>query len=205
MMDTDSLGERHSLSEDIQALLIGSLFVALSVQLLRHAQLLTGGTAGLTFLGHYLSHVPFGYLFFALNLPFYVFAWRAMGRDFTLKTFAAVSLLSLYSEWLPQVFHLDRLHPAFAAIAAGLLAGTGLLMLVRHRGSLGGIGVLALYLQEKKGWRAGKLQMGADALILLGAFTALPVRQVLLSILGAIAMNLVIAVNHRPGRYIGMS
>ncbi|GLR14930.1 membrane protein [Chitinimonas prasina] len=196
--------ERHSLLEDAQALLIGTLLVALSVLLLRQSGLLTGGTAGLAFLGHYLSGQPFGLVFFALNLPFYLFAWRALGWVFTLKTFAAVSLLSFYSEWLPSLIHLDHLNTAFSAVLAGLLAGTGLLMLIRHRASLGGLGVLALYLQERHGWRAGKLQMAADCLILLGALLALPAAEVLLSILGAMAMNMVIAINHRPGRYIGM-
>ena len=172
--------------------------------LLRQSGLLTGGTAGLAFLGYYLSGQPFGLVFFALNLPFYLFAWRALGWVFTLKTFAAVSLLSFYSEWLPSLIHLDHLNTAFSAVLAGLLAGTGLLMLIRHRASLGGLGVLALYLQERHGWRAGKLQMAADCLILLGALLALPAAGVLLSILGAMAMNMVIAINHRPGRYIGM-
>lgn len=194
----------HAWFEDLQALLIGGLFVALSVLLLREAGLLTGGTAGLAFLGHYLSGLPFGAVFFVLNLPCYLFAWRAMGPVFTAKTFAAVSLLSVYSEWLPHFIHLDGLDPAFAALLAGLLAGTGLLILVRHRASLGGLGVLALYLQEKRGWRAGKVQMAADGLILCGALLALDGQSVLLSVLGAAAMNLVIAVNHRPGRYVAM-
>lgn len=196
--------QHHSLLEDLQALLIGSLFVALSVLLLRQSGLLTGGTAGLAFIGHYLSDQAFGLVFFLLNLPFYLFAWRALGWVFTLKTFAAVSLLSLYSEWLPHLIHIDRLQPAFAAILAGLLAGAGLLMLVRHRASLGGLGVLAIWLQERYGWRAGKLQMAADALILLLALLAIDLHAVALSVLGAAAMNAVIAINHKPGRYVGM-
>ncbi|QNM95143.1 YitT family protein [Chitinimonas koreensis] len=200
-MTTAAATASHAWFEDLQALLIGGLFVAVSVLLLREAGLLTGGTAGLAFLGHYLSGQPFGAVFFALNLPCYLFAWRAMGPVFTVKTFAAVSLLSVYSEWLPRFIRLDGLDPAFAAVLAGLLAGTGLLILVRHRASLGGIGVLALYLQDKRGWRAGQLQMAADGLILCGALLALDGRRVLLSVLGAAAMNLVIAVNHRPGRY----
>lgn len=198
------ISKRHSAFEDLQALLIGSLFVALSVMLLRQTGLITGGTAGLAFIGHYLSGLPFGWVFFTLNLPFYLFAWRAMGWVFTIKTFIAISLLSLYSEWLPRLIHIDHLQPMFAAVLAGLLAGAGLLMLIRHRASLGGLGVLALWLQERFGWRAGKLQMAADALILLSGLLALDLRSVVLSVLGALAMNVVIAVNHRPGRYVGM-
>lgn len=194
---------RHTLLEDIQALLIGTLFVALAVVLFRHAGLLTGGTAGLAFLLHYLSGYPFGLIFFLLNIPFYILSIRVLGWVFTGKTFAAVALLSVYSEVLPHWIHFEKLDPAFAAIMAGLLTGVGLLMLMRHRASLGGVGVLAIYMQEKHGWNAGKLQMAVDCAIVLAAFFVKSPLLVALSVLGAIALNLVIAINHRPGRYSG--
>lgn len=193
----------HTLMEDIQALLVGTLFMALSVVLFRHAGLLTGGTAGIAFLIHYLSGYAFGPVFFVINLPFYIFAVRALGWMFTLKTFAAVALLSIYSEVLPGWIPLGTLQPAFAAIMAGLLAGVGLLMLMRHKASLGGLGVLAIYMQEKHGWRAGKIQMVADCIIVLAALLIKDFSLVALSVLGALALNMVITINHRPGRYSG--
>ncbi len=195
---------RHTLLEDVQALLIGPLFVALSVVLFRHAGLLTGGTAGLAFLAHYASGVAFGPLFFLINLPFYFFAVRALGWVFTIKTFIAVALLSLYSELLPSLIHFDVLNPLFAGVMGGFLTGIGLLILVRHKASLGGLGVLAIYLQETRGWRAGKVQMAADLAIVGTAFLVRSPDLVAISVLGAVALNLVIAVNHKPGRYVGM-
>ncbi|MEN3112374.1 YitT family protein [Uliginosibacterium paludis] len=194
----------HSLLEDVQALLVAPLFMALAVMFFRQAGLLTGGTAGLAFLFHYLSGWRFGVLFFAINLPFYVFAVRALGWPFTFKTFAAVALLSVYSELLPRLLSLDHLDVIFAAIMAGLLAGISLLILIRHKASLGGLGVLAIFLQERYGIRAGKFQMGADCAIVLASFFVVDAWHVLLSVLGAVALNLVIAVNHRPGRYMGI-
>jgi len=44
-----------------------------------------------------------------------------------------------------------------------------------------------------------------DILILLAALFVLNYEQVLLSMLGAVVLNLVIALNHRPGRYLGIS
>jgi len=193
----------HTLQEDIQALLVSTLFIALSVTLFRHAGLLTGGTAGLAFLLHYLSGYSFGLIFFVINLPFYIFAVRSLGWTFTIKTFAAIAMLSIYSEILPGWIQIGHLNPVFAAIMAGLLAGVGLLMLMRHKASLGGIGVMAIYLQEKRGWSAGKVQMAADCAIVLAALLIKDISLVLLSILGAVALNLIIAVNHRPGRYLG--
>ena len=194
----------HSVFEDVQGLLVGSLFVALAVLMFQQALLLTGGTTGLAFLLHYALEWPLGWLMFAVNLPFYVLAWLALGPVFTLKTFAAVALLALWVQWLPLWLAFERLHPVLAAVLAGLLAGTGILIILRHHASLGGLGIMAVYLQKRLGWRAGVVQMACDALILLGALWLLPPLQVLLSLLGALALNMVIAVNHRSGRYMGV-
>lgn len=193
----------HSLLEDIQAMLIGCLFTALGVVLLREARLLSGGTTGLAFIGHYLSGWRFGVVLFLINLPFYVFGLRALGLRFTVKTFCAIGLLSLYAELLPGLVGFRHLDPLFAAIMSGLLIGIGILILIRHGASLGGVGVLAIYLQKTRGWRAGTVQMGFDSVILALGLLVVSPAQVALSVLGAAALNLVIGVNHRPDRYHG--
>ncbi len=192
---------KHNFLEDVQALLTGTLLVAFAIILFRQAGLLTGGTAGLAFLAYYASGISFGVLYFLINIPFYIFGFLALGKAFTLKTFCAVALLSLYSEWLPRWIHISSIDPVFAAVLGGLLAGAGLLMLIRHQASLGGIGVLAIYLQKKRGWRAGTLQMIADAFIVCGAFFVVDLNRVALSILGALVLNMLLTINHRPGRY----
>jgi uncharacterized membrane-anchored protein YitT (DUF2179 family) len=193
---------RHSVLEDLQALLIGTLLVALAVTLFKHAGLLSGGTAGIAFLLHYLGGWPFGVAFFVINLPFYWLAWQHMGRAFTLRTLAAVVLLALLSDWLPGHLSLAVLDPWLAAVLGGILLGNGFLVLFRHQASLGGLGIVALLAQQKRGWRAGHVQMGFDAAILAAALVSVPLPRVLLSILAAVVLNLVLATNHRPGRYV---
>jgi uncharacterized membrane-anchored protein YitT (DUF2179 family) len=194
----------HSLSEDIQALLVAPLLVAFAVLLFRQSGLLTGGTVGIAFLIHYASGWPMGAALFVINLPFYVFALRAMGREFAVKTFVAVSLLAVYTEALPALISIQSINPLFAAIMAGFLIGIGLLILIRHKASLGGLGVLAIYLQNTRGWPAGKVQMAADCVIVGAALLVRDPLSVGLSIIGALALNLVIAVNHKAGRYVGV-
>ncbi len=194
----------HSLAEDVQALLVAPLLVAFAVLLFKQAGLLTGGSVGLAFLIHYASDWPMGAVLFAINLPFYVFALRAMGWEFALKTFAAVSLLAVYTEVLPGLITLQTINPLFAAVMGGFLVGVGLLILIRHKSSLGGLGVLAIYLQNTKGWPAGKVQMAADCLIVGAALLVRDPLSVGLSVIGALALNLIIAVNHKAGRYVGV-
>ncbi len=194
----------HTPLEDVQGILTGCLFVALSLVFMRDSHLLPGGIAGLSFLTHYASGWSLGAVLFALNLPFYVFAWRALGRTFTLKTFCAVAVLAIYTEVLPHLISFARLNPVFSALMAGLLAGSGILMLIRHGASLGGLGAMAIWLQQRKGWRAGSVQMLCDVAILGAALLLLPADRVALSVLAAAALNFVIAINHRPDRYHGI-
>ena len=195
---------RHSAFEDAQAIVTGALFIALGVAMFARAGLLTGGTAGLAFLIHYATGWRFGVVFFVINVPFYFLALRAMGRAFTLKTFCAIAALSLFSELMPLVVRFDYLQPVYAGVMGGCLIGAGLLMLFRHKASLGGLNIVVLYLQERHGWRAGKVQMAIDCLIVLAAFALVEPWLIAISVLGAVALNLVVAVNHRPGRYLGV-
>lgn len=192
----------HSLLDDLQALCTGTLFVAIGLVMFREAGLMTGGTVGLAFLAHYVSGLPFGPLLFAINLPFYLLAWQRLGRRFTLKTLAAVTLLSLLAEQLPHWMPVHGVQPWFAAVAGGLLVGAGFIILFRHRASLGGLNLVALWVQERRGWRAGHVQLAMDACILLASWPWIDSQRLLLSILAAAAMNFALAVNHRPGRYV---
>lgn len=196
---------RHPLWEDALALLLGTAMVALGIAFYSHAGLLTGGTVGLAFLFKYLAGWPFGLVFFLLNIPFYLLAIWRMGWAFTLRTFCAVGLVSLLAELTPGWVGFAQLNLYYAALFGGFAMGIGLLMLFRHRASLGGVNILALYLQERFGVRAGNFQMGIDALIVMAAVFIVPPDKVLLSVLGAVALNLVLAINHRADRYMGVS
>lgn len=197
----------HRPHEDVMAMLVGTLFVALGVSFYTQAMLLTGSTAGLAFLLQYATGWRFGIGFFLINLPFYWLAVRRMGWSFTLRTFVAIALVSVFSELTAGWIRIEWLQPLYAALMGGSLIGIGIGMLVlfRHRTSLGGINILALFLQGRYGWRAGYVQLGIDALIMLVALLVLPVERVGLSVLGAVALNLIIALNHKPGRYMGVS
>ena len=93
--------------------------------------------------------------------------------------------------------------PAYAALVGGMLMGMGMLVLFRHRCSLGGFGITALYLQERCGWRAGYVQMTLDCLVLLSAFFIVDLERALWSVVAALTLNQVLSMNHRPGRYGG--
>ncbi|MFZ1470857.1 MAG: YitT family protein [Paracoccaceae bacterium] len=194
--------DHHSLTEDAQGLIYGATMAAFGITLLTHLGLVTGQTAGLAILISYATGWGFGPVFFAVNLPFYVLGYLRMGWRFTLNTFIAVALLSALSVWMPQHLHFGAINPWLGAVLFGFLSGSALLALFRHGASLGGIGILALMLQDRLGWRAGWVQLGFDALLFAVAFLVVPARIVVISFVGSLVVNLVIAMNHRRDRYI---
>lgn len=193
---------RHTLLEDAQGLLTGTAMAASSLVILTHLGLVTGQTAGLALLISYATGYSFAAAFFVVNLPFYWLGYRRIGPRFVLKTVIAVALVSLFSVLFPPWMQFETLNPYFGITLFGLLSGAGLLAIFRHGASLGGVGILALYIQEQTGFRAGFVQLLFDAAIFAAAFFVIDAHAVLLSMLGALIVNLIITFNHRKDWYV---
>ena len=194
----------HSVIDDMQATATAVVMASLGLALLNSAGLMTGGTPGLGFLLSYATGLPLGAAVFVVNLPFYLLGWRGMGAHFTFKTLAAVSALALGIEAVRHVLVVQT-QPMYAALAGGVRIGTGLLVMFRHQASFGGINILALFLQKRLGWPAGKVQMAIDLGILAAAFLVMDAGRVAWSALGSLAVNAVLVWNHRPGRYLAQA
>ncbi|MEO9823135.1 MAG: YitT family protein [Paracoccaceae bacterium] len=197
--------DQHSLWEDVLGILTGTTLVALGIQFLQAAGLFTGQIAGLSLILSVPTGLTFGLLFFTLNLPFYILGYRQLGWVFTLKNFIAVTLMSIIAEALPLVLTINTTQPAVAALFSGLLAGMGLLTLFRHGATLGGVGIVALWLQDTRGIKAGKTQMLFDVFVFALALLFFPLALIGWSFLGAVIINVIITVNHRRDRYVARS
>lgn len=193
---------KHTPLEDVQGLATGVVMCTMGLVMLTHLGLITGQTAGLAVVISYLTGLSFGPVFFAINVPFYLFAVKAMGWEFTLKSLACVAALSLATELVPMGFTIERLDPVLGAVMFGVVTGIGLLAIFRHKGSLGGLGVVALWIQDRYGIRAGYIQLGFDAVLFIAAAFLFPLSVVMYSLLGAVVLNALIAFNHRRDWYI---
>jgi len=104
----------------------------------------------------------------------------------------------------PKAVRFELLNPWVASVLGGFLIGFGLLALLRHRASVGGVNILAQWLQQTKGLSAGKIQMSVDVLVVLAALFIVPPARVLQSVVGAVAIGAILTLNHKPGRYLGV-
>ena len=192
----------HSLIEDVLAVATGSVLIALGILLVGAAGAVTGGTPGLALLLARALDVPFAATYALVSLPFLVLAAVRLGLAFTVRTVVAVGAVAGLSSLHEHVLTLTSVSVGYGTVVGNLLVGVGLIVLFRHGTSLGGFGVLALLAQERLGWRAGWVQLALDGAVVLAAVVVAPAVTVALSAAGAVLLNVVIALNHRPGRYL---
>jgi uncharacterized membrane-anchored protein YitT (DUF2179 family) len=193
----------HTVLEDALALLLGSLVISFGASLIKQLGALSGGMAGLAILVNYVTGIQFGVAFFALNLPFYWLAFRRMGGAFLIKTFCAILMVSVFTDLHPRFINVAHLNPYYAVMFANALMALGFIMLFRHKASLGGLTIVALYLQERYNIRAGRVMMIVDGLIVLSSlFLVSSLTLFMASLSGVLVVNLIIAMNHRPNRYL---
>jgi len=136
-----------------------------------------GGATGIALLAVNLTGLPLALLLVVVNAPFMVVAYRTIGREFALKTMAAIAGLALVTATVhfPDVTH-DKL---LVAVFGGFFLGAGIGLAVRGGSVIDGTEVLALALSRKLGTTIGDIIMMINVIIfgvaawLLGVETAL--------------------------------
>ncbi len=192
----------HTVWEDVQGIFASVLLVALAIGLFQKLGLITSGIAGLAIVLHYATGWQTGLVFFLLNLPFYYIAITRLGWVFAFKTFGAVALLAVLVDLQSNLIVFESINPVFGALAGGVRVGFGLLGVFRHRASLGGFGILSVWLQDRFGIRAGLSMLALDLGTFCFAMFVAPWELVAFSLFGAVVLNIFLAINHRPDRYI---
>lgn len=194
--------------DDALGILCGTVVVSVALFLLRAGGVVTGGTAGLTLLLDYTTPLPFGPLFLLVNLPFFALAIRGKGWGFVLRSGLAIALVSAFASFHAiegiGVLGDIALNPFYAATIGAVVAAVGIIILFRHGASMGGFNIIGLILQERFGLRAGYVMLVGDAAVVLSSLAIAPWPVLAASALGVVVMNVVIAVNHRPGRYVAV-
>ncbi|WP_138465985.1 YitT family protein [Poseidonocella sp. HB161398] len=180
---------------DAQGLLYGVVMTSLGVSFLKAAGLVTGQTAGLSVLLSYVLPLGFGTLFAIVSLPFLGVAWTRRGAGFAIRTGLAVIGISVLTQLFGRWIQFEALPPLLAGILSGCCSGIGLIALFRHNASAGGLGIVALIVEERTGLRAGWVQMGFDAVVFGLALVFLPFDRVVWSFIGAVVLNAIIAWN----------
>ncbi|ANB59613.1 YitT family protein [Anoxybacteroides amylolyticum] len=162
---------------------LGCFLTSVGTSILHHSHVLTGGTAGLSLMMSYLSNIPFGVVFFLINIPFYVLSVMNMGWNFTLSTILSVTLLSVITVGMDWILPSFSIPMSIGAVTGGVIIGFGLSTLFMNRASLGGFNILALILQKRRNCNPGTINFILDFVVVSLGFYSIGFWQGLLSIL----------------------
>jgi uncharacterized membrane-anchored protein YitT (DUF2179 family) len=150
----------------IVLLSFGVTLVAIALELfLIPNKMIDGGIVGVSIISSYLSKLPLGLFIFTLNLPFLIFGYKRLGKNFTLTSFYCITLLSILVNFIhgrPSITD-DLL---LACVFGGIVLGTGLGIILRNNGSLDGTEVMAVVLNRKISFSVGEIIMFFNLFIL---------------------------------------
>lgn len=180
---------------DIQGLFISVLLMVLGILLLKSCGLVTGQTAGLALLLSYAFNLSFGSLLFILSIASLWLAYKARGLNFTCRSLAVIFCVSYGTPLIGKFITFDTLDPLLAALFSGCALGVGVMGTFRHNASIGGLGLVALVVEQKTGFRTGYFQILIDAAIFTASLFVLSPANVFYSFLAALMMGAVVAFN----------
>lgn len=151
-------------------ILLGGFVTAAAINIfLVPFNLLSAGVTGIAMLLHYLAPVmSIGLYMLVLNIPIFILGWIYIDRRFTFWSLFGMAVLAssleLTKSWALWMV-VDDLY--MALIIGGLIAGVGMGMTFRARGSMGGTDIIAAILRKKFSTSIGSAQFGMNATILI--------------------------------------
>jgi len=153
-------------------ILAGSLMLGLGVVwFFVPNQLITGGTAGLSLLLHYITPFTIGTLMIAVNIPLLIIGIKYLGKMFAVRTVITIVLISAIIDFFVEVLHLEAfvLDTILAAIFGGIFIGIGLALVIKGNSSAGGSTIIARIVSSKTEIKPGQVILIIDTLIVLSA------------------------------------
>lgn len=166
------------------------------------AKLFSGGLAGIALLiGYQFASVDFGVTYLLLNVPLIVLGWLTISRRFIAYSIFGTAFFSLTASILdPEPVLLAD--PLLAALLAGVVCGFGAGLILKSIGSAGGMDILAIFLNQRFGFRVGTISFMANTAVILAGGWLLDLNLALYSIIllftsGAVINSVVSGFNAR--------
>jgi len=148
---------------------IGAFLVALGLDcFLVCNKIIDGGIIGISIILSYLKGWPLGALIVALNMPFFLFGYKKLGKKFLLSSLYAIFCLGTFVTLL-GFCHKVTGNLLLACIFGGILVGLGVGLIIKNNGSLDGTEVIAISISKKIGFSVGEIIMFFNVFILTAA------------------------------------
>lgn len=144
---------------------VGSTLFSLGAKaIVVHHNFITGGIYGTGLLLYYKTQwLSPGTWFLVLNLPLFAVGWFFVSRRFFLYSLYAVIIITVSSELINFDFGIHE--QIYAAVAGGIICGTGSGIVLRSLGSGGGLDIIGVILNQKFNMGFGKFFLIFNAVL----------------------------------------
>ncbi|MGD9949254.1 MAG: YitT family protein [Desulfobulbus sp.] len=144
---------------NLTLLTLGSMVFAIGINgAVINNSFITGGAYGAALLLWYKTDIlspPLWYLLF--NIPLFALGWFFVGRRFFWYSLYGVITITLATQWITIDFQIKE--QLYAAVAGGLVCGTGAGVTLRSLGSAGGLDIAAIMLNTRFNIGVGKVYL----------------------------------------------
>ncbi|MGM0471816.1 MAG: YitT family protein [Bacillota bacterium] len=152
---------------DYLGLTLGSVLTAMGLVIfLVPNKIAAGGISGLSTVLHYLFDLPVGLTMLIINTPIFIMGVKVLGSKVGIRTLYSTLVLSLATDYLPPFLPLLTHDSLLAAIYGGVLAGMGLGVVFRFKGTTGGTDLIAQLIRYYTNLSVGKALLVIDFLII---------------------------------------
>jgi len=133
--------------------------------------LITGGTAGLALLLHYITPLSIGMLVALVNLPLIIIGIKYLGKMFAIRTVITIVLISILIDFFAKVLNLQAfvVDTTLGAIFGGIFVGIGLALVIKGNSSAGGSTIIARIVASKTEIKPGTVILVIDTIIIFSA------------------------------------
>lgn len=166
-------------------IMIGAGFAAVAIELfLVPNQLIDGGVIGVALILDYLTqanpYVNFAIFVVVLNLPFFYFGYKQIGKTFVVSSIFGTVCLAIIESSLHHVEPIIH-EPILAAVFGGLLLGIGVGLVIRNGGTMDGTEILGILLTKRLPFSVGEFVMFINVFIFIVASFILGVESAMYS------------------------
>lgn len=143
-------------------------------------EFISGGISGAALILYYIvGYLPPGIWLLLLNIPIFILGWLWVSRRFFLYSLYGMLATSLFLDIIPWSLPIDD--KLLSALTAGAIMGAGAGIALRSLGSMGGMDIIAVYLNQRFNVGIGQFSFVFNAVLFTGSLFFIGLEQILYS------------------------
>lgn len=131
------------------------------------SKIIGGGLSGISTLIYYITEIPVGITYLAINILLVLIAMKILGASFGIKTIFSVLVLGGFLSLLQSLITEPLVEDIFLnAVLGGALAGAGIGIVFTQGGSTGGTDIFAMIINKYRNISPGRVILYLDIIII---------------------------------------